>query len=119
MKLSLLIAFCGFIVTAYAQQSDEALRKVTGKDKHDYFQNLLKRDSIKKDLVVFNFSSTPSPGIYRLPQDNMPCIVPDTKDITAMPNLWPSVTIPFKGGKMPNPAIRPKQKSNLPKSSIK
>jgi hypothetical protein len=28
----------------------------------------------------------PAPGIYSLPQDGMPCIVPDTQNIAAMPN---------------------------------
>lgn len=31
------------------------------------------------------------PGIYALPQDGMPCIVPDTKDMAALPNAAPLV----------------------------
>jgi hypothetical protein len=37
-----------------------------------------------------------SPGIYKLPQDNMTCIVPDTKDVVAMPNAASQVKIFFK-----------------------
>lgn len=29
------------------------------------------------------------PGVYALPQDGMPCIVPDTNGIAAMPNAAP------------------------------
>jgi hypothetical protein len=29
------------------------------------------------------------PGVYALPQDNMPCIVPDTNSIAAIPNAAP------------------------------
>jgi hypothetical protein len=29
------------------------------------------------------------PGVYALPQDNMPCIVPDTNRIAAIPNAGP------------------------------
>jgi hypothetical protein len=48
------------------------------------------------------------PGVYRL-RDGMPCIVPDTKDIAAIPNAWPAprqlpypATIP-NGDKGPQP----------------
>lgn len=45
------------------------------------------------------------PGIYHLPQDNMVCIVPDTKDISPIPNCFNgSVTVPYRS-KIPNPAI--------------
>lgn len=49
--------------------------------------------------VVFNnliFPKKAKPGVYRLPQDNMPCIVPDTKDIAVMPNAFKgTVNVPF------------------------
>lgn len=41
------------------------------------------------------------PGVYALPQDNMPCIVPYTADIVAIPNAMPQKeVVPF--GKIPN-----------------
>jgi hypothetical protein len=43
----------------------------------------------------------PEPGIHILPLDGMPCIVPDTKDIAAIPNAMPSDLFPFKNT-MPN-----------------
>lgn len=45
-----------------------------------------------------------SSRIRTLPFDNMPCIVPNTKDIAAMPNAWKGkVRVPFRS-QMPNPA---------------
>ena len=49
----------------------------------------------------------PKPGIHRLPQDNMPCVVPDTRLSVAIPNLWAGkVEVPFKNKppRIPNPA---------------
>jgi hypothetical protein len=45
-------------------------------------------------------------GVVALPQDNMPCIVPDTKDIAKIPNIWSGkIRSPFKAPspKIPNP----------------
>lgn len=50
----------------------------------------------------------PKPGVHRLPQDNMPCIVPDTKNIAAMPNAWKgAVKVPYRSNppQIPNPAL--------------
>lgn len=47
------------------------------------------------------------PGVYRLQQDGMPCIVPDTKDIAAMPNAFKGeIKVPFvaKPPHIPNAA---------------
>jgi hypothetical protein len=49
----------------------------------------------------------PKPGIHRLPQDNMPCIVPDPGASVAIPNVWAGKTkVPFRGNapRIPNPA---------------
>ena len=41
------------------------------------------------------------PGVYALPQDGMPCIVPYTADIAAIPNAMPQKqVVPF--GQIPN-----------------
>lgn len=49
--------------------------------------------------IVRNGISLPAkkkPGVYRLQQDGMPCIVPDTKDIAAMPNAFKGeAKVPF------------------------
>lgn len=56
-------------------------------------------------------------GIRYLPQDGMPCLVPDTKDIVAIPNAWPKVEVPF-ASKIPNPAL-PNRPSIVPKNDTK
>jgi len=55
------------------------------------------------------------PELPYLPQHNMPCIVPDTKDIAHMPNAWVNVQILFKTtipnpGLQENPFIQPDRK---------
>lgn len=50
------------------------------------------------------------PGVYSLPQDNMPCIVPNTKDLALMPNAFKGeVKVPYVGRapRIPN-AVVPK-----------
>jgi len=53
---------------------------------------------------MFPFENA-APGIYKLHQDGMPCLVPDTKNITLIPNAAGKVFVPFRGN-MPN-RIRP------------
>ena len=36
------------------------------------------------------------PGIYNLPQDNMPCIVPNTFGMTPVPNAAPIKQLPYR-----------------------
>jgi hypothetical protein len=43
------------------------------------------------------------PGVYAMPQDGMPCIVPDTNDIAAMPNAAKAIPVP-PANRMPNAA---------------
>jgi hypothetical protein len=50
------------------------------------------------------------PGVYRLPQDNMPCIVPDSAKTVRIPNVWKGpVKIPYKSKppRIPNLSTRP------------
>jgi hypothetical protein len=45
-----------------------------------------------------------APGVYHLPLDGMPCIVPDTSNIAAIPNGWANPTVPYNPPhNMPNP----------------
>jgi hypothetical protein len=41
------------------------------------------------------------PGVYALRQDGMPCIVPNTADIAAIPNAMPQKQV-VRLGKIPN-----------------
>jgi hypothetical protein len=47
--------------------------------------------------------------IIALPQDNMPCVIPDTKSIAVIPNAWGKVTIPYRPDfhPIPNPGLPP------------
>jgi hypothetical protein len=80
----------------------------------------------KRQSIIFPFDTTlvlknnfhlkntlpqkfPLPGVYNLPQDNMPCIVPDTKEIAAIPNAVLKIENPFIS-KIPNPYLLPKSK---------
>ena len=55
------------------------------------------------------------PGIYALPRDNMPCIVPDVNNIAPMPNALSYFQVP-KAGRMPGIGNK---KSILPPTKIK
>jgi hypothetical protein len=63
--------------------------------------------SIVKPPTQPYYLVNPKPGIHRLPQDNMPCIVPDMNATVAIPNTWRGEKkIPFRGAQpqIPNPA---------------
>lgn len=62
--------------------------------------------SIVKPPTQPYYLVNPKPGTHSLPQDNMPCIVPDMNATVAIPNTWKGEKkIPFKGvqPQMPNP----------------
>jgi hypothetical protein len=46
---------------------------------------------------VLNLNASPvlAPGIHRLRQDGMPCVVPDTRDIAVIPNSWKGRVVPY------------------------
>jgi len=46
-------------------------------------------------------------NVALLPQDHMPCIVPDTNAIASMPNAWGEITNPYRATDhaIPNPAL--------------
>jgi hypothetical protein len=54
------------------------------------------------------------PGVYNLPQDGTPCVVPDTEGIAPIPNASPKVTVPFEST-MPNPMDKQGQAQKEPK----
>jgi hypothetical protein len=68
-----------------------------------------KLDSNGNSLLKSFPSAVMAPGIHFLPQDNMPCVVPDTREIVPIPNGWkgeisprfnpPAPAIPNPGGK--------------------
>ena len=70
-----------------------------------YFSKLLNDSAIVRNGL--SFPQNKKPGVYRLRQDGMPCIVPDTKDLAVMPNAFKgTIKIPFVSAppRIPNAA---------------
>lgn len=99
MKLlfSLLLLSISFTISAQVlgpdveKQIEESIRKRVEEDKARKMgpsHPLLKLEPLPEEQgrLVPN-----KPGVYALPQDNMPCIVPDTNGIAAMPNAAPKI----------------------------
>jgi hypothetical protein len=78
----------------------------TGTIIHHYRINVQKiSNDSARTIVNKEFGLKKIPGTYRLWLDNMPCIVPDTKDIVSIPNAWPGRVPDLIRGMMPNPAL--------------
>lgn len=113
IKRLLLIACAGFVLQAGAQDFKDELEKLKNRGllkQGDVFElnneQLKKSDSLGKYFHEWVLK-THKPGVYALPQDNMPCLVPDIKDIAAIPNAWPRPKVPFKSA-IPNPGLKEK-----------
>ncbi len=52
-------------------------------------------------------------GTYNLLLDGMPCIVPDTHGMVAIPNAFPNVSVPFKSS-MPNAVPQERAEQLIP-----
>jgi len=104
MKLLLPIFFCLFSTAVFAQLTDKELKKrietFTEKNKGTTYVPGVKVLRVEKDTSTklqgfINGRRSPA-GVYRLSQDGMPCLVPATSGIAAIPNAFPSVSVPFK-----------------------
>jgi hypothetical protein len=97
MKLLLLFGCCLCSSAIFAQYKSPKVFK------YDAFAG----DSLK--LKMFPLAAIrPQPGVYHLPIDRMPCIVPDLHASVSIPNAWKGpVLVPFNS-QIPNPAL-PKQ----------
>ena len=114
MKRLLLLHFAlpGFLCV-WAQNPEQDRQKLKNVQ---VYQNALttylhKQNSRSDTIVILpgkpHYLVNPKPGVHRLPQDNMPCIVPDPRATVAIPNLWKGEKkVPFKGWspRIPNPA---------------
>ena len=111
MKQLLLLAFCFCSVNLYAQDR-KPLSVSPSRPLVVLPERLVTQD---KDQIVPG-GKLPKPGIYRLPQDGMPCLVPETDHIAAMPNTWknlPGKSYKAPEGSIPNPGIREKGKDSI------
>ena len=109
----LLPLFSGFLFSAMLQaqpvETDEKKFKreeVHGNAFADFFVE--KNSTDTTDLVPPKaYLVHPKPGIHRLPQDNMPCIVPNLTLTVPIKNLWAEkIELPFRGKppRLPNPS---------------
>ena len=120
MKLLLSLAFCFLAAEAFAQvpkqmpprtvPSPDSLRNFKGDNGEmlrKQFEEYLQRRKLQSQLL-----GDKQGNIAHLPQDHMPCVVPDSASAGLMPNAWSPVTVPFRPQLhvMPNPAL-PKQPS--------
>lgn len=121
MKQLLLSAFCVLSVCVFAQvpkktnpyslQLPDTLKKFKGNN-NEAFQQLLHDYFQKKQQPQNNLVGNRRGSIAILPQDHMPCIVPDINVAAKIPNAWSGVTIPYMvpNNPIPNPAL-PKLRS--------
>ncbi len=104
MKLLLFISFIGFSLTLFAQITKEDLQKkledaIKNRNPNEKTFSLLQFPWItqeQKTLQGYINGQQVTAGIYNLSLDGMPCVVPDTNGIAAMPNVFPNVSVPFK-----------------------
>lgn len=87
MKHLLLIFLSGYFISVSAQMPDLNF-KFKKLDGHVYILDSGER--------IF------TPGVHFLPQDGMPCIVPETVTLGNIPNAWNGKRILFND-KIPNP----------------
>lgn len=76
-----------------------------GKFNPKAFQNLLHQYFQK--YTQSSLLADKQGSIAMLPQDHMPCMVPDTKNLAKMPNGWNNVSLPYQSliHPIPNPAL--------------
>ena len=120
MKLLLLSAFCIFSIHVFAQAPGQ---KPGLSDQADIFKKFkgTNNDTLRKQLQEYlqrkgpgnNLLANKHGSIAILPQDHMPCMVPDSTSIASIPNAWSGVTIPFQPQfhSIPNPALPKKKQS--------
>ena len=111
MKRLLLLLLSSFLLFKGNAQDDN-VNKFDFKINDGYKSRLSNKqilEAIKDSNIVLNnlaFLKGRKPGVYRLPQDNMPCIVPDTTKTVRMPNAWKGpLRVPYRSNapRIPNP----------------
>jgi hypothetical protein len=88
MKALFLLLLSSVAVSAWAQLTDGERKKITEKN-----LRLLQEapfSKTKQPVVIVTIPET----VFLLKQDQMPCVVPDVKAITPIPNALPQFTIP-------------------------
>lgn len=112
-----LLFICFAVIGAQAQTGSFDVESLN--QNPDYLQWFRNKTTVipnNKDFLINlnknqRFLQNAKPGVHCLLQDGMPCLVPDTKDIAAIPNAWKGkIIIPFTGNfpRIPNPVQRQK-----------
>lgn len=91
MKRLLLLAFVITVTNLYAQEFQPDINKLIAHSKVSSFKKDTSKTTPRQPLALDLKLLTPrvlklQPDTHALPQDGMPCIVPDTKSIAAIPN---------------------------------
>jgi len=99
MKISFVLLLLCISCVAFAQ------RKPYSRD------SLLKRvnliNPVPNNQATYSHTLPNGNAVYILPQDNMPCVIPDPNGLAKMPNVWNGVTVPYRPQyhPIPNPAL--------------
>jgi hypothetical protein len=116
MKALLLAAFVFFSLDAAAQQNGDSTMKKLREQLNQYQGKKLNVSPLRPLLLdtfqLRNKSFTlpgKKPGVYPLRQDRMPCIVPDTNALVAIPNAFGKPVLPFRT-EIPNASPEPLEK---------
>jgi len=110
--LLLLIGFASF-TTAQAQEEGLDTPKIDGESLLRRYKQEHINKSPRDSVYTSNHLLIPGngkPGVYSLPQDNMPCIVPDSTKTVRVPNAWKGpIKPPYKSKppRIPNLSVRP------------
>ena len=106
-RLLLLLINCFLLLTSNAQDRQKNLNFTPGNEIKGRLTNEYTSSFKDSNIVLNNLSlfSHRKPGVYLLPQDNMPCIVPDGAKTVHMPNAWKApLRVPYRSNqpKIPN-----------------
>ena len=92
MRLLFSLCFAAASLSSAAQSDDVHLRQqfrdaINKRLAEERVQNTFRKAPDTSGLrPTHPLATRKAPGVYALPQDNMPCVVPDTKDVAAIPN---------------------------------
>lgn len=68
------------------------------KNLQGYPLSSVESDSTTKPFDLALFLTNPKPGVHHLPQDNMPCLIPDPTATVSIPNAWAGeIKVPYTG----------------------
>jgi len=110
MKLLLISVFCFFLFAFLIRPRQKSMDNAFPNTLFKKFKgDTIKCCSITSALLATKRTNK-SANVALLPQDHMPCIIPDTNAIKPMPNAWSGITIPYQSPypPIPNPALTPK-----------